>query len=413
MLYKLNFLLVIVGTVIGAPIEDGHVDFSEHKVVRILPNSQSFESLKNLKSEFETTIDFWNAPVPDLRPVLSLIGPKDRHFLEALNKSSIAYEIIVSNFQKLIEDQKEENNAFYATDFDYEHKYHTYTEIKNELHNIANKNPKAIYKSVGKTFEGRDIPALVITDTKGSNKQAIFLECGIHAREWISTAACLYMINKLLTDPQNENLLTKFEFIVVPTLNTDGYVYTWEVDRTWRKTRSKRTGSHCVGADPNRNWDTAWGKKGASDDPCTELYCGDTPFSEVEVKQMAELIATRRGRTAAYFAFHSYSEYWMYPWGYTHTQTPNAQHLHDLSKVGVDAIRATHGLTFTYGNIADVIYLASGSSIDWAYDKSDVKIAFALELRDKGQYGFMLPTSQIKPAVEETWAGVRAVIEKL
>ena len=75
------------------------------------------------------------------------------------------------------------------------------------------------------------------------------------------------------------------------------------------------------------SWDTAWSKEGASTDPCNELYCGSKAFSEIEIKQMAELIETRKGRTAAYFAFHSFSEFWMYPWGYTHKLPPNAQQL--------------------------------------------------------------------------------------
>ena len=53
-----------------------------------------------------------------------------------------------------------------------------------------------------------------------------------------------------------------------------------------------------------------------------------------------------------------------------------------------------------------MIYEAAGSSVDWAHTKLGIKYAFALELRDKGQYGFMLPVDQIRPTVEETWAGV-------
>jgi len=93
-------------------------------------------------------------------------------------------------------------------------------------------------------------------------------------------------------------------------------------------------------------------------------------------------------------------------------------------------------LTFTKGSIANAICedkshnlikkvnankyfsyfitdLASGSSIDWAYDKANAKIAFALELRDTGQYGFILPPSQIKPACLETWAGIKATLDSL
>ena len=44
--------------------------------------------------------------------------------------------------------------------------------------------------------------------------------------------------------------------------------------------------------------------------------------------------------------------------------------------------------------------------MDWAHEKLGIKYSFALELRDQGQHGFMLPVSQIKPTLEETWAGI-------
>lgn len=42
-----------------------------------------------------------------------------------------------------------------------------------------------------------------------------------------------------------------------------------------------------------------------------------------------------------------------------------------------------------------------------------VKYAFALELRDRGQHGFMLPVSQIQPTVEETWAGIQGMAREI
>ena len=38
-----------------------------------------------------------------------------------------------------------------------------------------------------------------------------------------------------------------------------------------------------------------------------------------------------------------------------------------------------------------VIYIASGSSVDWAYENSGIKYSFGLELRDNGKRGFLLP----------------------
>ena len=48
-----------------------------------------------------------------------------------------------------------------------------------------------------------------------------------------------------------------------------------------------------------------------------------------------------------------------------------------------------------------------------AYDTEGVKVSFALELRDTGKYGFQLPPDQIKAGCTETWAGIKAVIDKL
>lgn len=53
---------------------------------------------------------------------------------------------------------------------------------------------------------------------------------------------------------------------------------------------------------------------------------------------------------------------------------------------------------------------ASGSSIDWAYDQG-IKYAFTFELRDTGHYGFVLPANQIIPTAEETWLGLKVILE--
>lgn len=53
---------------------------------------------------------------------------------------------------------------------------------------------------------------------------------------------------------------------------------------------------------------------------------------------------------------------------------------------------------------------ASGITVDWAYD-SGIKYAFSFELRDTGQYGFLLPASQIVPTAEETWMALRTIMK--
>ncbi len=71
------------------------------------------------------------------------------------------------------------------------------------------------------------------------------------------------------------------------------------------------------------SWDSRHCQSGASRDPCNEAYCGPRPFSEVETRAMSQLIMSKKGNIAAYFALHSFSQLWMYPYGYTNALPPN------------------------------------------------------------------------------------------
>ena len=55
--------------------------------------------------------------------------------------------------------------------------------------------PNVNVKSIGKTFEGRDIKVVVVNEGKGLPK--LFIDAGIHAREWISPAATLFFLDRL------------------------------------------------------------------------------------------------------------------------------------------------------------------------------------------------------------------------
>lgn len=57
---------------------------------------------------------------------------------------------------------------------------------------------------------------------------AIFIEAGVHAREWIGPAVATYLLNLLLTskDADVQKIARNFDWIFVPVLNVDGYVYT-------------------------------------------------------------------------------------------------------------------------------------------------------------------------------------------
>ena len=98
--------------------------------------------------------------------------------------------------------------------------------------------------------------------------------------------------------------------LAVPVANPDGYQHSWDHDRYWRKNRRDQHG-----VDLNRNFEVAWGERGASDDPRSPIYHGPSPFSEPESVALRDLL--RREKIEGHIDFHSYSQLVLYPWSYT------------------------------------------------------------------------------------------------
>lgn len=114
---------------------------------------------------------------------------------------------------------------------------------------------------------------------------------GIHAREWISTATVLYIINELVENRDSlEKEFSDVDFHIVPLMNPDGYEYSHESERLWRKNRRRSFGAFCMGTDLNRNWAYEWGGPGSSKFPCQEIYAGTGPLSEPETKSVADYL---------------------------------------------------------------------------------------------------------------------------
>jgi len=114
-------------------------------------------------------------------------------------------------------------------------------------------------------------------------------------------------------------------------------------------------------------------------------------------------------RIAAFVSIHAFSQLWMSPFGYRRDRPRDYRDHMQVMRKSVQALTSVYGTRYTYGPISEVIYIASGSSVDWAYENSGIKYSFGLELRDRGRRGFLLPAIQIQPTVVETWAGLTAM----
>jgi len=351
-------------------------------------------------------LDFWTEPKYFPAEVDIRVDEAQCEWLcKELKAREMKSTTLIEDLQELIEKQMVQ-----APLADWFASYHNLSDITAFVNGLAKEYPDLVtIVNLGKSYEGKDLIALKLTSGTGT-KSAIWFDGCIHAREWITTATVLYMANSLLSDfnrdPVVTNLLKNLEIWVMPVVNPDGYDYTWTTDRMWRKTRSPNAGSSCVGTDPNRNWDFHWGEAGTSPDPCSDAYQGSKAFSEIEVSTVG-LYIKNAGNFHGYINFHSYSQLWMSPWGWTAALPTDWDKQDGLSANCVNALTAVFGTQYEHGNIAVIIYPASGSSADYTYGVCNILYSYGVELRDTGRFGFVLPPAQIEPSGQETYAAVK------
>ncbi|XP_005325777.2 carboxypeptidase B [Ictidomys tridecemlineatus] len=385
--------------------------FEGHEVFRVqVEDENHLDVIRELASNYQ--IDFWKPDsviqVQARSTVDFSVKAEDCVAVEDLLKQNkLQYEVLISNLRNEMEAQFDTWSR--AAGHSYT-KYNDWETIEAWTQQVANENPDLVSRSViGTTFEGRPMYLLKVGKAK-PNKPAIFMDCGFHAREWISPAFCQWFVREAVRTYGQEihmtELLDELDFYVLPVVNIDGYVYTWTKDRMWRKTRSTQAGTSCVGTDPNRNFAAGWCEVGASTNPCSDTYCGPAPESEKETKALADFIRNNLSSIKAYLTFHSYSQMLLYPYSYTYNLPKNNVELNSLAKAAVKELASLHGTKYTYGPGASTIYLAAGGSDDWAYDQG-IKYAFTFELRDRGRHGFLLPESQIRATCEETMLAVK------
>ena len=105
-------------------------------------------------------------------------------------------------------------------------KFNLLDDIYQFLNEIeANYAETASVITIGESFEGK--PLKVVKITKNENNPAIFIEANIHAREWISSATAIWIINEILTttDATVREIIDEVTWYILPVTNPDGANY--------------------------------------------------------------------------------------------------------------------------------------------------------------------------------------------
>lgn len=323
--------------------------YTGYKVLAVIPNTESelawLASFKLLPT-LNCSLDWWSELTQPAVTVTVAVSPGCLEDLVALfREQGLSVRVTIPDLEQLI--ALEQNYRFlsqlYRDPYDWnEEVYHNYQEITERVDWLVARHPDLLStKQLATTYEGRSIEVIVVREPGPINKPVIWIDCGIHAREWVSPPTCLYAVERLIefvnaVDPQ-ENLLSVYDFYILPVANPDGYVYSWTSDRMWRKNRRPIEASagaapspypswngqsnKCdYGVDPNRNFPINFYGPGASSNACDDSYHGTEPFSEAESQAIRNGIQEMnaqygKGRIAAFVSIHAYSQLWMSPNG--------------------------------------------------------------------------------------------------
>lgn len=372
---------------------------------------------QTLEAASDSCIFMGHAREPGQKLTILVAAQKVADFDDLLQSYNVSHRILNKNFQALIDanylEVAPENTP--AEQYDWT-RFFRLENIYAWLEKLAQDHPGVVQLlDMGVSTQGLPIKGVRIA-FGAENLTSVFVESGIHAREWIAPATATYFIDQLLhsSDASVQALARAHNWLIFPVVNPDGYRYTFTGDRMWRKNR--QLFGICRGVDLNRNFPLHWNTTGASGNPCHYDFSGPSAASEVETQRIIKFLEAhvQPDRIRTYLALHSYSQLIMFPYGHSAERVDNYNDLKEIGQLAAGRIKEITGQDYKSGSIYETIYPSSGGSKDYAHGQLKVPITFSFELRGPptSREMFILPAKEIEPTAREAFAAVQTIIEE-
>jgi hypothetical protein len=277
--------------------------------------------------------------------------------------------------------------------------------IRDEMVDVARRNPQlAKLVTLGRTLQGREILAIKLSENArrvaDGSRPAVLYSSTQHAREWISTEVNRRLMQSYVQgwraeDAETRQLLASTELWFVLVANPDGYEYSFDAERLWRKNLRDNDGDEQTtiadGVDPNRNYPNhfMWDEEGSSSIFSSQTYRGPAAVSEEETKALKGLLD--RVDFEFQVNWHSAGEWLLYAEGWQ-TSTPTADDPIYFALSGNLDEPAIDG--FHPGLSSDVLYVTNGETTDYAHGTTGA-LAWTPELSEGCEgCGFVFPDDE-------------------
>jgi len=266
--------------------------------------------------------------------------------------------------------------------------YHTYDEMTVLLHSLAaNYSDIMSLTSIGKTYEGRDLWMVKLSDnvSEDEDEPEVFFMGAHHGNEKPSYEVLIFFIQFIVDNYENgtggvREAINNTELFIIPMVNPDG------VEAGTRKNCAPNHGPFglqkevtSIGVDLNRNYGYRWFLfflcpwryyRTTSLTDRSNAYRGEYPFCENETQAIKSFIETHH--IAISLSYHSSGELVLYPWGYTKNPPKDKPVFvsigENISKL--DNYTLTQSIN---------LYPTVGDDCDWGYGHHGI-FAYTIEL---------------------------------
>lgn len=264
--------------------------------------------------------------------------------------------------------------------------YHSYQGMTNLLFSLAaNHSDIMTVTSIGKTYEGRDLWLVKLSDnvSEQENEPEVLFLGAHHGNERPGYEILLYFIQYMVDYYHNtstvHNAIDNTQIYIIPMMNPDGVEAgtrkNQEPNHGWFGLRKTVTS---IGVDINRNYEGHWSLlflrprfySATSFNDNSDVYRGPYPFSENETQAVRRFIETHNITIS--IDYHTYGELILYPWGYT-IFPPKDYGV--FESIGENISQLDN---YTYEQ-SIYLYPTLGDVCDWMYATHHI-IAFTIEL---------------------------------
>ena len=219
--------------------------FDGYKVLNIqIPNEEARNYIVN--SDHQALYDIWDEPRIHYTSDIMVAPERLEEVTQGLKSNGLEFSIIIEDVLKLIE--LESTPVTRNRNMNSKHpmtwtEYHDQEDMEAYMDYLAETYPELVsIDDIGMSYEERPMRVLKICKSGVcGQKPAIWIDGGIHAREWITPAVTTFHMKELVENRESypSEILDKLDWYILPVHNPDGYAHTRKLNETrlWRKNR--------------------------------------------------------------------------------------------------------------------------------------------------------------------------------